>query len=116
MENERLTFEQVCEQYEFAAWELAELVGRGDIHTEVEEGMQWFEPEEIMRFFYATPYHFFSLDVAGRICGKSASNLKQQAGKGALQAKKISKRWAVNAEKLDEYIRNYARGLTDTDY
>ncbi len=33
MENERLTFEQVCEHYEFANWELATLVGQGEINV-----------------------------------------------------------------------------------
>ncbi len=109
MENERLTFEQVCGQYEFAAWELTELVERGEIAGAMIDDEHWFSHDEILRFFRATPCHFFSLDVAAQIYGKSPSTLKQQSKKGVLQAKKISKRWAVNAQKMDEYIKNYGR-------
>lgn len=111
MENERLTFEQVCEQYEFADWELAELVEQGKIQaTQDQEGKMWFSLNAIVRFFRATPCHFFSLEVAGRVYGKAPRNLKQQAKKGVLQAKKISDRWAVNAQRMDNYMENHARG------
>lgn len=112
MENERLTFEQVCERYEFADWELAALVEQGEIEVEKEkekEGIQLFSPDEIIRFLRVTPCHVFSLDVAARICGKSASTLKQQARKGHLRSKKIGDRWATNVQNLEAYIKLYGR-------
>lgn len=109
METEKLSFEQVCAEYEFAEWELTELVERGEIAATLDgEGGMYFELDEILRFYRVTPTHFFSFRVAQRIYGKTAKNFKQQASKGVLRAKKISDRWAVNAQQMDDYMENHA--------
>lgn len=112
MKNERLTFEQVCERYEFADWELAELVEQGKIEVEKEkEGRQLFSSDEIVRFFRVTPCHIFSFRVASYIYGKDEKTLRHQAKLRKLRAKKIAYAWATNAESMDEYISKYARNV-----
>ena len=106
----RLSFEQVCEDYEFADWELNELVAAGAIAAERDaEGAVWFDSAEIIRVFRATPGHFFSFKIASRIYGKSEKTLRRQAMLKRLRGKKISYAWATNAESMDRYMAKYAR-------
>lgn len=111
MENERLIFEQVCKQYEFAAWELAELVERGDIHiVEDAQGKQWFEITEIERFFLETPY-LISMVVAEFFSKRSGQTLRQQARIGKLKAKKVGGGWFTTLKVLNEYLEQYSRNV-----
>ncbi len=105
MENERLTFEQVCERYEFADWELAKLVEQGEIMSNDEQ----FTPNEILRFLRANPKQFFSFAVASLIYGKDENTIRFQANAGKIRGKKIASVWATNAEAMDEYMQKYAR-------
>lgn len=111
MKTKNLSFEQVCEQYEFAVWELAELVEQGEIAGEMTNDGQRFSHDEILRFFRATPCHMFSLKVANHIYGKDEKTLRRQAKLGKLRGKRISYVWATNATSMDEYMAKYARNV-----
>ncbi len=113
METEKLSFEQVCAEYEFAAWELAELVERGEIAVTHEgAGGMWFESGEILRYLRETHY-FISLAVASRICNRSPSNLRHQVGKRQLRGKKVGLPrgvWVTTLKDLEKYMEEFSRG------
>ncbi len=114
MENERLTFEQVCERYEFADWELTRLVEQKVIHSQTDaKGEIWFESDEIFRFLRETHY-LISVVVASRICKRAANTLRLQLGKGLLVGKKIGLprgMWVMTLADLEAYMEKYSRNV-----
>ena len=112
MENERLTFEQVCEQYEFADWELAELLEQGAICVATDEaGKHWFEVAEIIRFIRETPNRVFSFPLAEKVYRRSRKTLRHQAAEKKLKAKRVGKVWTVTSVEMAEYIEKYSRNI-----
>ena len=113
MENDQLTFEQVCEQYEFVDWELAKLVEKGEIVIEEDkEGEQWFKNDEILRYLRKDDY-FISLIVASRICNRTKSNLRHQVRNQKLRGKKMGKPrgiWVTTLPDLENYMEEFSRG------
>ncbi len=114
MESEKLSFVRVCAEYEFAGWELAELVERGEVTAQVDEGGgMWFETDEILRFFRESHY-LISLVVASRICNRAISTLRQQVGKGQLRGKKIGLprgMWVTTLVNVETYMQEFSRNI-----
>jgi len=114
MESEKLSFVRVCAEYEFAEWELAELVERGEIAAVVDEGGgMWFESAEILRYLRENHY-LISLVVASRICNRATSTLRQQIYKGHLHGKKIGLPrgiWVTTLANLENYMDDYSRNV-----
>ena len=110
MKTGLLSFERVCTEYEFAAWELAELVERGEIAATLDgEGGMWFESAEIIRFIRDNPDRLFSFEIAEKIYHRASKTLRHQAAANRLRAKKIGKVWAVSTAAMNEYMEKHAR-------